>query len=78
MWEVRVVGSLTSGQQFYGTDTIKITNNAFKHLGILSSRWLEAGCDKPDWCSGLDLNQDSLVNFIDLALFDTCCIEVVR
>jgi hypothetical protein len=75
---VRVVGSLTSGQQFYGTDTIKITSNYLKYLGTLASRWLQTGCGKPDWCSGLDLNQDSSVNFVDLALFDGCCIEVVR
>ncbi|MHC4213076.1 MAG: hypothetical protein ACYSWP_06865 [Planctomycetota bacterium] len=76
--EVRVVGSLTSAQQFYGTDTIKITNNAFKYLSILSSRWLETGCSKPDFCSDLDFNQDSVVNFSDFALFDGCFIEVVR
>jgi alpha-glucosidase (family GH31 glycosyl hydrolase) len=76
--EVRVVGSLTTGQQFYGTDTIKITNNYFKYLGTLASRWLEAGCAGPDWCTGLDLNHDSLVNLVDLALFDACCIEVIK
>jgi hypothetical protein len=76
--EVTVVGSLTSGQQFYGTDTIKITSNYLKYLGTLASRWLDTGCANPDWCSGLGLDQDSSVNFVDLALFDACCIEVVR
>jgi hypothetical protein len=76
--EVRVVSSLTSGQQFYGTDTIKITSNYLKYLGTLASRWLEAGCGKPDWCNGLDLDQDSEVDFADYALFDACCIEVVK
>ncbi|MHC4559109.1 MAG: GLUG motif-containing protein [Planctomycetota bacterium] len=76
--EVKVVGSLTSGQQFYGADTIKITTNFLMYLRTLGSRWLEAGCGRPDWCRGLDLNQDSLVNLVDLALFDTCCIEVIR
>ncbi|MHC4620886.1 MAG: hypothetical protein ACYTEQ_24330 [Planctomycetota bacterium] len=33
--------------------------------------------DKPDWCGGVDLDQNSLVNFRDFALFDGCCIEVV-
>ncbi|MHC4648485.1 MAG: hypothetical protein ACYTBJ_23750, partial [Planctomycetota bacterium] len=42
--EVTVVGSLSSGQQFYGTDTIKITTNFLKYLGTLASRWLEGGC----------------------------------
>jgi predicted outer membrane repeat protein len=76
--EVRVTGSLTTGQQFYGTDTIRITTNYLKYLGTLASRWLEAGCGKPDWCSGLDLDQNSAVDFVDYALFDGCCIEVIR
>jgi parallel beta-helix repeat protein len=76
--EVKVAGSLTSGRQFYGTDTIKITTNYLKYLGTLASRWLEAGCADPDWCTGLDLNHDSMVNLVDLALFDGCCIEVIR
>ncbi|MHC4659151.1 MAG: M26 family metallopeptidase [Planctomycetota bacterium] len=76
--EVRVVGLLTSGQQFYGTDTIKIVTNSLKYVASLASRWLEANCGKPDWCAGMDLNQDSKVNFLDYALFDGCCIEVVR
>jgi hypothetical protein len=76
--EVMVVGSLTSGQQFYGTDTIKITTNYFEYLAVLASHWLEADCGTPDWCGGADLDQDSLVNFVDFALFDGCCIEIVR
>jgi hypothetical protein len=49
-----------------------------EHIAVLASLWLQTDCDKPDWCSGLDLNQDSAVDFIDFALFDGCCIEVVR
>jgi hypothetical protein len=75
--EVTVVGSFTSGQQFFGTDTIKVTTSYFKHLGILAAYWLEQECDKPGWCEGADLDQDSVVDFVDLALFDGCCIEVV-
>jgi hypothetical protein len=75
---VRVVGSLTDGRQFYGADTIKITTNDLKYLAGLASYWLETGCDRPDWCGGLDLNQDSAVDFTDYALFDGCCIEVVK
>jgi len=76
--QVRVVGSLTSGQQFYGTDTIKITTNHLKYLATLASHWLAGDCGKPDWCSGLDLDQDSAVDFVDYALFDGCCIEVIK
>jgi len=76
--EVRVVGWLTSGQQFYGTDTIKITTNTFEYLAVLASHWLEAECGKPDWCGGADLDHDSIVNFRDFVLFDGCCIEVIK
>jgi len=75
--EVTVTGSFTTGQQFYGTDTVKITNNLLKYLAGLASYWLEEGCGKPDWCGGLDLDQDSAVNFVDFALFDGCCIEII-
>ncbi|MHC4498919.1 MAG: right-handed parallel beta-helix repeat-containing protein [Planctomycetota bacterium] len=74
--EVTVTGSFTSGQQFYGTDTIKITHNYLEYLEVLAVHWLEAGCGKPDWCEGADLDEDSVVNFVDFALFDGCCIEV--
>ena len=75
--EVTVVGRLTSGQQFYGTDIVKITSNALKYLASLASYWLEAGCGKPDWCGGVDVDQDSVVNFVDFALFDGCCVEII-
>ncbi|MHC4559115.1 MAG: hypothetical protein ACYTEX_24375 [Planctomycetota bacterium] len=58
--------------------SVKITTNYLMYLRTLASRWLEVGCAGPDWCSGLDLNQDALVNLVDLALFDACCIEVIR
>jgi probable HAF family extracellular repeat protein len=63
-----VRGSFISGQFFYGMDTIKIIDNSFKHLAILSSHWLESGCTKFDWCNGADIDQDSVVNFKDFAL----------
>jgi hypothetical protein len=75
--EVSVVGSLASGQQFYGTDTVKITNNALKHLADLASYWLEESCDQPDWCGGLDIDQNGGLDFVDFALFDGCCIETI-
>ena len=76
--EVRVVGSFTSGQYFYGTDTIKIINKTFEYLGVLASHWLEADCGAPDWCGGVDLDHSSAVDLVDFALFDGCCIEVIR
>ncbi|MBA7641265.1 hypothetical protein ES703_48941 [subsurface metagenome] len=76
--EVTVVGLLTSGQYFYGTDTIKIINKSLEYLGVLASHWLEGGCGAPDWCGGVDLDHNSVVDFVDFAMFDGCCIEVIR
>ncbi|MHC4478070.1 MAG: hypothetical protein ACYTEL_20725 [Planctomycetota bacterium] len=75
--EVTVVCSFTDGQCFSGTDIIKITTNNIEYLAALSLHWLDE-CQKPDWCNGLDFDQDSAVDFADFALFDGCCIEVFR
>jgi hypothetical protein len=76
---VSILGLLTgtSGQYFYGTDSIKIINKMWEHLAGLASHWPEAGCGEPDWCGGAGLNQDSVVNLLDFALFDGCCIEII-
>jgi len=76
--EVIVIGLLNSGQNFYGTDTIRIIDKSFEYVAVLAAHWLEAGCVEPDWCSGADLDQDTVVNFVDFALFDGCCIEVIE
>jgi hypothetical protein len=76
---IMVIAQLKSGRLIYGTDTIKISGGVFEFLAVFVSHWLETDCSPPDWCSGLDLDQDSIVNFIDYAMFDTrCCIEVVE
>ncbi len=74
--EVRVIGSFTNGEYFYGTDTIRIVNGGLKYVAVLASHWLEAGCGAPDWCGGADADRDSAVDFVDFALFDDCCIKV--
>jgi predicted outer membrane repeat protein len=66
--EITVKGFLTNGHYFYGKDTIIIIDNIFEHLAFLSSQWLRADCSKPDWCSGADLDQDSVVNLFDYAI----------
>lgn len=76
--EVTVTGLLSNCRYFYGTDTIRIISNSLKYLGVLSFYWLEADCGAPDWCAGIDLDQNTVVDFIDFALFDGCCIEVVK
>ena len=66
--EITVTGSLTSGQYFYGKDTIKIIKNSFECLAILSSHWLELNCSKPDCCDGFDADRDTTVNLKDFAI----------
>jgi parallel beta-helix repeat protein len=74
--EVTVVGLLASGQYFYGMDTIRIITNHLKFLGVLASHWLE-NCGNSDYCDGIDLNEDSVVNFKDFSMMlDGCCIEI--
>ncbi|MHC4721149.1 MAG: S8 family serine peptidase [Planctomycetota bacterium] len=74
--EIVIVALLTSGQYFYGTDTIRITIHGLQHVAVLASYWLESDCDVPDWCGDSDLNQDSVVNFVDFSLLNGCCIEI--
>jgi hypothetical protein len=76
--EVIVIGLLTSGQNFYGIDTIKIINKSFEYLAVFTSHWLQTDCSKPDWCGSADVDQDSAVNLVDFAMFDGCCIEVIK
>jgi hypothetical protein len=74
--EVIVIGLLNDGRNFYGTDTIKVMDRSLEYLTTFVSDWLETNCNSPDWCIGLDVNQDSIIDFIDFAMFETCCIEV--
>jgi hypothetical protein len=76
--EVTVVGVLTSGQYFYGTDTIRIITNNRRYLAVLASHWLEDTCDQSDWCGGADLDLNSTVDFVDFAMFSGCCFEIVE
>jgi hypothetical protein len=76
--EVIVIGLLKSGRNFYGTDTIKVMDRSFEYLTIFVPYWRETNCSSPEWCADLDLDQDSVVNFVDFAMFENCCIEAVR
>ncbi|HUW20788.1 MAG TPA: S8 family serine peptidase [Sedimentisphaerales bacterium] len=75
---VRVVGLFTDGAYFRGTDTVKIINNTLLRLAALASYWLHAGCGPPHWCEGLDLDRDSVVNFVDFAMLGDCSVEIVK
>jgi hypothetical protein len=75
--EVTVMGRLSDCRYFYGTDTIRIITSNLKYLAVLASHWLEGGCGVPDWCGGVDLDRNSVVDFVDFVLLDGCCIEVI-
>jgi hypothetical protein len=74
--EITVVGFLTDNRRFAGTDTVRILDKTMERLATMSSYWLVSGCSAPDWCGGSDINRDSIVNFLDYAMSDGCCIEV--
>jgi len=74
---VTVEAFLSTRQPLRGTDTIRIINKSFECLALFASHWLQADCAAPDWCGGFDLDRDSVVNFVDFALFDRCCIEII-
>jgi len=76
--EVTVMGRLSDCRYFYGTDTIRIITSNLKYLAVLASHWLEGGCGVPDWCGGVDLDRNSVVDFVDFVLLDGCCIEVIK
>jgi hypothetical protein len=76
--EVTVSGRLTTGRYFYGTDVIRVIANNFEYLGVLADYWLRDGCGAPDWCGGADADVSGVVDLVDFALFDGCCIEVVE
>ncbi|MHC4624666.1 MAG: metallophosphoesterase [Planctomycetota bacterium] len=75
--EIRVAAYFATGRQFCGIQNVKITKSSLEYLAGLASHWLEEGCDKADWCDGLDLDQNSVVNFTDFAIFDGCCIGII-
>ncbi|MHC4213476.1 MAG: LamG-like jellyroll fold domain-containing protein, partial [Planctomycetota bacterium] len=75
--DIDVVGLLTNGEYFFSSGTIRVIDNTLENLALLSSRWLDA-CDEPDWCSDLDINQDSIVNFLDFASIKNCSVEVIQ
>ena len=76
--DIVVIAQLTTGQYFYGTDTIRILVNNLEYLAVLTSYWLAADCVEPDWCEDSDINQDGAVDFIDFAFFDGCCLEFIQ
>jgi hypothetical protein len=69
---VVVVGRLTDGRSFVGTDTIRAVDRSFERLAEFAGYWLRGDCGGPDWCEGLDSNEDGVVNFADFARLEGC------
>jgi len=62
--ELTLRGELVNGDYFYGKDHIWILRRPGELLEQLAERWLK-GCGSPDWCGGLDVDQNGIVNMID-------------
>jgi hypothetical protein len=69
---VVVLGRLTDGRSFVGTDTIRAVDRSFSLLSQLAGYWLREDCGDPGWCEGFDSNEDGVVNFGDFARLDGC------
>ncbi|MHC4693871.1 MAG: GLUG motif-containing protein [Planctomycetota bacterium] len=72
-----VVGFLTDGNIFMGTSTIRINHPGMKMIEELAWYWLNEDCVHPDFCDGIDVNRDSLVNLPDYALLLNSQVEFV-
>ncbi len=72
-----VAGFLTDGNIFLGTSKVRMITPGPKDIGELSLYWLNADCVQPDFCDGIDMNRDSLVNLLDYALLLNSQVEFV-
>jgi len=72
-----VAGFLTDGNIFLGTSKVKIIHPGMKVIEELASCWLQGDCVHPDFCGGIDMNRDSMVNLLDYALLLNCQVEFV-
>ena len=64
------------GQQSYGTGTVRITSNYLQDVRKVASYWVCEDCGEPEWCGCADVDRDGVVNFADLAVTGSCCIEI--
>lgn len=51
------------------------TNVDFADFAVLALYWGLTNCDELDWCDGVDLNTDRIVDFIDVMLFTDYWLE---
>ncbi len=75
--ELIVAGFLSDGNIFLGTSTVRIIHPGMKVIEDLAWYWLNADCVHPDFCDGIDMNRDSLVNLLDYALLLNTQVEFV-
>jgi hypothetical protein len=75
--EVTVSVRLTNGIYVYGTGTVRIIERNMEYLGVMVSYWLEDECDVPDWCERSDVDENGMVDLVDFALINGCCVEVI-
>ena len=72
-----VAGFLADGNIFLGTSTVRIIHPGMKVIEELAWYWLNEDCVQPDFCDGIDMNRDSLVNLLDYALLMKINVEFV-
>jgi hypothetical protein len=72
---VTVVGKLADGMNYMGIASVRVVDRRFERMAEMADYWLRADCRGPDWCAGLDENEDGVVNFADFALLKGCCID---
>ncbi|MHC4314800.1 MAG: GLUG motif-containing protein, partial [Planctomycetota bacterium] len=73
--ELTVAGFLADGNIFLGTSTVRIIHPGMNVIEELAWYWLNADCVQPDFCNGIDMNRDSLVNLLDYALLMNINVE---
>lgn len=56
---------------------VRIINPGFKVIEELEWCWLNADYVHLDFCNGIDMNRDSIVNLLDYTLLTNIHVEVV-
>jgi hypothetical protein len=72
-----IAGFLADGNIFLGRSKVRITHPGMKVIEELAWYWLNADCVHPDFCNGIDMNKDSMVNLLDYALLMDINVEFV-
>jgi len=63
-----VFGFLNDDSIFYSQSGIRINPAGLQEIKALAWNWLQGDCGESDWCDGLDLNRDSMVDLQDYSL----------